>query len=363
MGKLVTFGEIMGRMAAPGHLRLRQAMPGQLEVTFAGAEASVAAGFVQLGGTASFITALPKNPIADACIDTLRALGVDTSRVLRTEAGRVGLYFLETGANQRPSQVTYDREGSAICITSAESYPWRESFQGAGWLHVSGITPAISPLAAGAVLAAVQEARAQGMKVSCDLNFRSKLWRWDPPLNPRQLAERTMRGILPLVDVVIANEEDAGDVLSIRAKDTDVHAGRIASARYSEVAAEIVRQFPQVRTVGITLRESISATHNNWGAMLYDTASGQSYFAPLQEGRYEPYAITSIVDRLGAGDAFAAGLIFALTTPELAAPQTAVSFAAAASCLAHSIAGDFCLVNRAEVEALMKSRGAGRVVR
>jgi 2-dehydro-3-deoxygluconokinase len=363
VAKLVTFGEIMGRLAAPDHLRLRQALPGRLEVTFAGAEANVAVGFTQLGGTAAFVTALPHNPIADACLDTLRGLGVDTSAVLRTDAGRVGLYFLETGANQRPSQVTYDREGAAISLTPADRYPWAQIFQGAHWLHVSGITPALSRMAAEAVVAAVQAARAQHLRVSCDLNFRGKLWRWDPPAGPRQLAERTLRAILPQVDVVIANEEDAADVLSIRAKDTDVQAGRLAADRYREVAGEIVRQFPQVRTVGITLRESLSATHNNWGAMLFDAASGQAYFAPLREGRYEPYAITSIVDRLGAGDAFAAGLIYALMTPELSDPQTAVAFAAANSCLAHSIAGDFCLTSRAEVEALLRSRGSGRVVR
>jgi 2-dehydro-3-deoxygluconokinase len=363
VGKLITFGEIMGRMAAPGHLRLRQAMPGQLDVTFAGAEASVSVGFSQLGGQATFITALPNNPIADACVDTLRGLGVDTSRILRTSEGRVGLYFLETGANQRASQVTYDRDGSSISMAKSESYGWPEKLKGGAWLHVSGITPAISRVAADATLAAVTEARAQKMKVSCDLNFRSKLWRWEPPMNSRQLAQRTMRNILPMVDVVIANEEDASDVLSIKAKDTDVHVGKIAVDRYGEVAAEIVRQFPQVQTVGITLRQSISATHNNWGAMLYDAASAKSYFAPLQLGRYEPYQITSIVDRLGAGDAFAAGLIFAMMSPDLKDPQTAVSFATANSCLAHSIAGDFCLVTREEVQALMNSGGAGRVVR
>jgi 2-dehydro-3-deoxygluconokinase len=363
VGKLITFGEIMGRLAAPGHLRLRQSMPGRLDITFAGAEANVAVSVAQLGGQAAFVTALPRNPIADACLDTLRGLGVDTAPVLRTEAGRVGLYFLETGANQRPSQVTYDREGATISITKADSYPWRQIFQGAAWLHVSGITPSLSRVAAEAVLAAVREAKSQNLRVSCDLNFRGKLWGWDPPLKARQLAERTMREVLPFVDVVIANEEDAADVLSIHAKDTDVQAGRLAIERYSDVAREIVRQFPKVQLVGITLRESISATHNNWGAMLYDAAGAKAHFAPLRDGRYEPYAITSIVDRLGAGDAFAAGLIYALMSHDLADPQAAVAFAAANSCLAHSVQGDFCLVSRAEVEALVKSGGSGRVVR
>jgi 2-dehydro-3-deoxygluconokinase len=363
MTNVVTFGEIMGRLAPPGSLRFQQAMPGSLDVTFAGAEANVAASVVMLGGRAAFVTALPRNPVADACVASLRAVGIDTSHIVRTDKGRLGLYFLETGANQRPSQVVYDRDGAAVAITPADAYPWPQVFAGAGWFHVTGITPSLSKMAAEAVLAAGKEAKAQGLTVSCDLNFRKKLWRWEAGTAPRELAERTMRQVLPFVDLVVANEEDAADVLSIRAKDTDVSAGKLAVDRYPEVAHTIVEQFPNVRRVGITLRESISASHNNWGAMLYDAASHEAHFAPMSGDRYDPYQIRNIVDRVGAGDSFAAGLITALTAPELSAPQTAVAFAAAASCLAHSIVGDFNFSSRAEVEALMKGSGSGRVVR
>jgi len=363
MGKVVAFGEIMGRLAPPAFLRFRQAMPGRIDVSFAGSEANVAASVVLLGGEAAFVTALPANPIADACVCSLGAIGIDTAHILRRGEGRLGLYFLETGANQRPSQVVYDRAGSTISLTPADAYPWADIFSGAEWFHVSGITPAISKCAAAAALAAVQEAKRQGLTVSCDLNFRKKLWRWEPGCAPRDLAERTMRRILPAVDLVIANEEDAANVLSIEAADTDVEAGRLAIDRYPEVARRIVAQFDNVRMVGITLRESISASHNNWGAMLYDAANDAACFAPTTADGYRPYQVRNIVDRVGAGDAFAAGLIYALTTPELAAPETAVSFAAASSCLAHSISGDFNLSSRAEVEALAAGGGSGRVVR
>ncbi len=361
--KVVTFGEIMGRMATPGFLRFRQAMPGTLAVTFAGAEANVAVSVARLGGSAAFVTALPANALADACIDNLRGLGVDTSFIVRTEAGRLGLYFLETGANQRPGNVVYDREGAAVALAPANAYDWANAFAGAGWFHVTGITPAISATAAEATLSAVRQAKDAGLAVSCDLNFRSKLWRWAPPRKPRELAEETMRKVLPRVDLVIANEEDAADVLSIRARDTDVASGMLAADRYPDVARAIVSQFGNVSKVAITLRESVSASHNNWGAMLYDAAADQAFFAPWRGGRYAPYEIRNIVDRVGAGDAFAAGLIVALTTPELAEPATAVAFAAASSCLAHSVVGDYNYTTRAEVETLMTGSGSGRVVR
>ncbi len=363
MSNLVTFGEIMGRLAPPGFLRLRQALPGPIDVTFAGSEANVAVSFVLLGGRASFVTALPKHAMADACVGALRNIGVDTSHLLRTDEGRLGLYFLETGANQRPSQVIYDREASAISRTPADAYRWEEVFAEADWFHVSGITPAISERAAGAALAAAEQAKACGLTVSCDLNFRKKLWRWEPGTPPRELAERTMRELLRYVDLVIANEEDAANVLSIRAEETDVEAGKLAVDRYPDVARQITEQFGNVTKVGITLRESISASHNNWGVMVYDAPSDTATFAPTVDGRYEPYQIRNIVDRVGAGDSFAAALIYALTTPELSDLETAVSFAAAASCLAHSVPGDFNFSSRAEVEALMKGSGAGRVIR
>ena len=360
---IVTFGEIMGRMATPGFLRFRQCLPGTLNVTFSGAEANVAASIAMLGGQARFVTALPKHVMADACVDRLRGLGIDTSHILRTKEGRLGLYFLETGANQRPSQVIYDRDGAAIALTSAERYPWPAIFEGARWFHISGITPAVSRLAAGAALAAVQAAKQAGATVSCDLNFRKKLWSWDASQKPQALAEATMRGLLKFVDVVIANEEDCGDVLRIRAGASDVHAGKLEINRYADVARQVVSQFPQVSLVAITLRESISASHNNWGAMLYVAKDNQAHFAPQLNGQYQPYEIRNIVDRVGGGDAFAAGLIFARTTPELSEPQTALRFATAASCLAHSIEGDLNYVSRSEVEALMGGSASGRVVR
>lgn len=352
----------MCRLASPANLRLRQTR--DLEVTYAGAEASVAASICNFGGEARYVTALPKHALSEATMDTLRAVGIDTNYVLRTDTGRLGLYFLETGANQRPSNVIYDRADSAIAITGAEAYDWDAIFEGAQWLHLSGITPALSKTAAEATLLAAQKAKAAGVTVSCDLNFRKKLWQWDASKPARELAEETMRELLPFLDVVIANEEDCADVLSIHAADTDVHAGTLNTARYPDVARQVVKQFPNVSKVAITLRESLSATHNNWGAMLYDAASDNAFFAPLDsDGNYESYKIKNIVDRVGGGDSFAGGLIFALTTPELSEPQTAVKYAVAASCLKHSIKGDFNYSTRQEVESLMGGSASGRVVR
>lgn len=360
--KVVAFGEVMGRMAAPGYERFGQCLPGRIDVTFAGAEANVAASLATLGATAVLVTVLPEHAIADACVAALRARGIDTRHILR-RPGRLGLYFLETGANQRPSQVIYDREGSSISRTEPGEYAWSEILQGADWLHVSGITPAVSATAAAATLAALQAARLAGVRVSCDLNYRQKLWSWDPVVKGRQLAERTMRELLPWVDVVIANEEDCEQVLGIRAGQTDVAAGQLAADRYPAVAREVVRQFPQVSQVAITLRTSISASHNLWGGMLYRREDDRAYWAPEVGGSYQPYVIHPIVDRVGAGDAFAAGLIFATQTPELADPGRAIAFAVAASCLAHSTLGDFNLATRPEIESLVGGAASGRVVR
>lgn len=364
MKTVVTFGEVMARLAPPGLLRLQQALPGALDVTFAGAEANVAASLALLGAEARFVSALPQNPLGDACLAALRAVGIDTRHVLRSSRGRLGLYFLETGANQRPSRVIYDRDYSSLSLTPPEAYDWPGALAGAAWLHVTGITPALSQAAMDATMRAVQSARGAGVTVSCDLNFRNKLWRWDPAVaDPRQLAQRSMREILPFVDVLIANEEDCGDVLSIHGPGSDVHAGCLDVERYPEVAREVARQFPSIRMIATTLRESVSASHNNWGAMLYETADDRAWFAPQRDGRYQPYEIRNIVDRVGGGDSFAAALIFALLEPALSAPQTALDFAAAASCLAHSILGDFNHVSRQEVEALMRGSASGRVVR
>ncbi|MDZ8118401.1 sugar kinase [Pontiella agarivorans] len=359
---VVTFGEIMGRMAAPQNLRLRQTR--ELEVTYAGAEASVAASICNFGGKARYVTALPKHALAEATMDSVRAVGIDTDFVLRTDEGRLGLYFLETGANQRPSNVIYDRADSAVSITPADQYDWTGIFENAGWLHLSGITPALSKTAAEATFVAAQKAKDAGAMVSIDLNFRGKLWKWDASKSARELAQETMRKILPFIDVVIANEEDCHDVLGIRAGDTDVHAGALDTARYPDVAKQVIARFPNISKVAITLRESYSANHNNWGAMLYDAASETAHFAPLDaDGNYQPYPIKNIVDRVGGGDSFAGGLIFSLTTPELSNPADAIRYAVAASCLKHSIKGDFNFSTRAEVEALMGGSASGRVVR
>ena len=362
MKKVVTFGEIMGRIASPANLRLRQAR--DFDVTYAGAEASVAASICNYGGRARYVTALPKHALAEAAMDSVRAVGIDTEFVLRTEEGRLGLYFLETGANQRPSNVVYDRAESAISITPASAYEWDNIFKDAQWLHLSGITPALSKNAAEATLVAARKAKEAEASVSIDLNFRGKLWKWDSNYSQRDLAQKTMRGILPFVDVVVGNEEDCHDVLGIQAGDTDVHSGTLDTSRYPDVARQVVQQFPNVSKVAITLRESLSASHNNWGAMLFDAATDTPFYAPLDEnGEYSPYQIKNIVDRVGGGDSFAAGLIFASITLELSSPQTALNYAVAASCLKHSIKGDFNYSTRAEVERLMGGNASGRVVR
>jgi 2-dehydro-3-deoxygluconokinase len=363
VAKFVSFGEIMARMQPPGFRRIRQALPGSLEVSFAGSEANVAAFLAYLKEDAAFVTALPDNPLAEACVGALRNMGIDTSGILRTAEGRLGIYFVETGANQRPGVVTYDRDNSAFCLTESARYDWKRLFQGASWFHVSGITPAVSRQAAAAAVDAVKQAKAGGLTVSCDLNFRKKLWRWDGANAPRELARQVMKELLPHVHVVIGNEEDADDVLGIRAGQTDVAAGRLEVERYPEVASKIIAAYPDVRLVATTLRESVSASHNNWGAMLYEAQSRKAWFAPTVDGSYCPYQIRDIVDRVGAGDAFAAGLIYALNDPQLKDPARAVAFAAAASCLCHSVPGDFNYSSREEVLALVGGDVSGRVKR
>lgn len=363
MTRIVTFGEIMARLAPRGFLRLRQALPGSLDVTFAGAEANVATSLAMFGAEAAFVTALPDNPLAEACLATLRGMGIDTQHILRMNDGRLGLYFLETGANQRASRVIYDREHSSISLAAPDAFDWDTIFAGATWFHVTGITPALSRLAADTTVHAVQQAKRQGLIVSCDLNFRGKLWRWSPPTPPRELAGRVMREVLPHVDVLIANEEDCGDVLGIHAGETDVHTGKLDVKRYPDVARQIATQFANIPFVATTLRQSISASHNNWGAMLFDTAHDAAHFAPRRDGEYQPYEIRNIVDRVGGGDSFAAGLIFALSEWGFAEAAKALDFAAAASCLAHSILGDFNYVSRQEVETLLAGSTSGRVIR
>lgn len=364
MTTVITFGEMMMRMAPSGFMRLTQALPGALDVTFAGAEINVAVSIANLGGQSRFVTALPKNKLAEAGVNVLRGLNVDTSRIVWTDRGRMGIYFVETGANQRGSLVVYDREGSAIAITDASVYQWDACMAGCGWLHVSGITPALSRQTAEATLTAVKAAKRLGLTVSLDLNFRKKLWRWDPDRAGRPLAEETMRKILPFTDLLIANESDCADVLGIVAGSSDTERGILDIERYPAVAESVAKQFPNLTHIAITLRESVSASHNNWGAMFYDVRAQKAFFGPTDKrGNYAPYEIRNIVDRVGGGDAFAAGLIFALTNAEYSSPDTAIRFAAAASCLAHSIQGDFNYTSREEVDVLLKGNASGRVQR
>lgn len=362
--RIVTFGEVMLRLAPEDNLRLRQVIPGRLEATFGGGELNVAVSIAYQGGESAFLTASPDNPITDSLVQEMRKLGVDDSLVQRVGTGRFGIYFVETGANQRGGTVVYDRSESSIALVAASDYDFASAFAGAGWFHITGITPAISQTAAEAALESVKAAKAQGLTVSCDLNFRKKLWKWDTHRTPVELARETMAELVKHIDVVIANEEDADLSLGISDDASDVESGRINTDGYVRVARRIVEQFPNVSKVAITLRESISASHNNWGAMLFDAASSEAHFAPLdQNGDYSPYEIRNIVDRVGAGDSFAGGLVFALTTPELAEPSTAIRYAVAASCLKHSIKGDFNYSTRSEIEALMTGSGSGRVQR
>jgi 2-dehydro-3-deoxygluconokinase len=358
------FGEIMARIAPPGSLRWQQALPGAVQVTWGGGEANVCASLALLGQQSRYLTALPKTPIVEALVTTLRGLGVDTSHTLWRKDGRLGLYFVEGGANQRGSTVVYDRTGSAISLAEPAEFDFAAALKDIHWLHVTGITPAISAAACRSNLALAKQAKQAGITVSCDLNFRKKLWNWDPAKKPAALAREKMTELLPFVDLVIANEEDAADVLAIHAAHSDVAAGKINPAAYTSVAEQIVSQFSNVQHVAITLRESLSANHNNWGAMLYIAAEKRSHFAPVNESNnYKPYEIHNIVDRVGAGDSFAAGLLYALNCPDFSAPAKAISFAVAASCLKHSIQGDFNYITREEILTLLSGNASGRVQR
>ncbi len=360
MKPTLCFGEIMVRLSPPGYQRLRQAMPGHLEATFAGAEANAAVAIAALGGDAAFITALPANEIADACLATLRAARVQTDRVRRHPSGRMGLYFVESGANQRGGLVVYDRDQSVFSQTPPDAYDWTALLDGAGWFHVSGISASVSRFAAESTLAAVRAARAAGLTVSYDLNHRRKLWRWDETRDPTELAREVNRTLLAHVDVVIGNAADLATVAGLTPlPESDAS----DPARATSLALQFCQQFPHVRWVAVTLREGLSASHNRWGAVLVRASDRAAFTAPTTAGLYQPYNIEQIVDRVGTGDAFAGALILALQTPDLAEPQTAISFAVAASCLAHSIPGDFNFCTRSEVEALMAGGTGGAVAR
>jgi len=362
--RVVTLGEVMVRMMPPGWGRLTQSLPGVLEATFGGAEVNVAVSIAAQGGHAAYCSALPDNPLTTAFCGELRKYGVDDGLVFRCPEGRFGIYFVENGANQRGGTVTYDRAGSTISVVPPDRYDWDTIFRGATWFHITGITPSISSTAADVARVAIEQAARRGVPISCDLNFRKKLWTWRPGTRPAELARETMESLIPQMQVLIANEEDADHVLGIRAAGTNVDAGVLNLSGYEDVARQIVARFPNLKYVAITLRESISATHNNWGAMLFDATRDRASFAPVDAaGQYAPYEIHAIVDRVGAGDAFAGGLVFALQTPGLNDAPAAVAYAVAASCLKHSIRGDFNDSTRAEIEALMQGGGRGRVSR
>ncbi len=358
------FGEIMLRLSPRGNLRLVQVLPGELNATFGGGEANVCASVALLGLPSRFLTAIPKNPLADALVAELRGLGVDTSKMLHLDEGRLGIYFTEAGASQRGAAVVYDRAGSSISMADAGDYDFDAMLDGVTWLHLTGITPAISEKAYRATLAVAEKASVKGIKISCDLNFRKKLWNWSKRVPQKELVRNCMKEIVAFVDLIVGNEEDAFDVFGISAGKTSVEAGKLEVAAYTEVAEKLSQMFPKATKIAITLRESLSASHNNWGAMLYDARVAKSYFAPVEAGgQYRPYEIYDIVDRIGGGDSFSAGLIYALNSDAYAEPQTALSFAVASSCLKHSVYGDYNYCTVDEVVSLMKGNASGRVKR
>ena len=362
---LLTFGEVMGRIEpCEQYMRLTQAVPGNLRFTFAGAEANVAASYSLLGGKVRYVTALPESPLTDTFIRQMRGFDIDVSKIVKTDQGRMGIFFTETGADQRPSQVWYDRGWSSISMCAPDTYDWDDIFDNVGWLHISGITPALSENAAKTSIAIVKEASARNIKVSIDLNFRKKLWKWRPGTPATTLAGEVIGEMLNHAYLVIGNEEDAHDVLGINAGNSDVAAGNLDIEKYPDVARSISRLYPNVEYVACTLRQSISANHNNWGAMLWRKSDDKAYLAPMDNGNYEPYRITDIIDRVGGGDSFAAALLFAMNDKELSAnPNDMIAFATAASCLCHTIKGDFNYTTRAEAESLMKGNSTGRVNR
>lgn len=344
MAKVVTFGEIMLRLKSPAYERFFQSPA--LEATFGGGEANVSVSLANYGMDTSFVTVLPKNDIGEACIRELRGFGVDTSKIVRKD-GRMGIYYLETGAVQRPSKVIYDRAGSAIAEAKPGDIDWKKAFEGATWFHLTGITPAISQGAADLSLEAVKAAKEMGLHVSCDLNYRKNLWKYG------KRADEVMKELVKYVDTVIANEEDFQKSLCLSVESAgSVEEGQINVENYKAIASLAMQTYPNIKRVAITLRESKSANHNDWSACLYN---GKDFFLSRK------YAITDIVDRVGGGDSFGGGLIYGLNTYD--DEKTALEFAVAASCLKHTILGDYNRVTVSEVESLMKGSGTGRVQR
>jgi len=342
MARIITFGEIMLRLNPESYLRFTQSP--RFEASYAGGEANVAVSLANYGLDAAFVTKVPAHDIGQCAINALRQFGVDTSMILRG-GDRLGVYFVEKGASQRPSKVIYDRANSAIATAHAGEFDWEAIFRGGDWFHWTGITPALSSQMAQACLDACKAAKAMGLTVSCDLNYRNKLW-------TREEAGACMAQLLPYVDVCIANEEDCKDVFGIAAEDTDITGGKLDHGGYISVARQVAQRFG-CKKVAITLRSSLSANDNDWAGMLYDAASGTAVFSPT-------YRI-HIVDRVGGGDSFGGGLIYSMLTGK--ADQNAINFAVAASCLKHSIEHDFNLVTVAEVENLAKGNASGRIQR
>ncbi|PYG85850.1 2-dehydro-3-deoxygluconokinase [Ruminiclostridium sufflavum DSM 19573] len=340
MKTVVTFGELMLRLAPNGYLRFVQA--DSLEATYGGGEANVAVSLSNFGLDARFVTKLPTNEIGQAAVNSLRKYGVDTSNVVRGGA-RLGVYYLEKGASQRPSKVIYDRAYSSIALAEPKDFDWDKIFKDAEWFHFTGITPALGGGVADICLEACKKAMEKGIKVSFDLNYRKNLW-------STEKAQEVITKLTPYIDVCIANEEDAEQVFGIKAGNTDVAGGKINHEGYKEVAEKLVRQYG-FKMTATTLRESISASDNNWSAMLYD--GKEFYFSK----KYNVH----IVDRVGGGDSFGAGLIYSQLNSYT--PQASIEFAAAASCLKHTIEGDFNLMSVAEVKALAAGDSSGRVQR
>mgnify|MGYP004583512429 FL=1 len=338
--KVVTFGEVMLRLAPENYLRFVQS--DKYEATFGGAEANVAVSLANYGVDAAFVSKLPAHEIGQAAVNSLRKFGVDTSKIVRGGA-RVGIYYCEKGASQRPSKVIYDRAGSAIASASVNDFDWDKIFEGVTWFHFTGITPALSDECAAITLEACKKAKEKGITISCDLNFRKKLW-------SKEKAGEIMSNVCLYVDYCIANEEDAKDVFGIEADNTDINTGRLDRNGYISVAKKLTEKFG-FKGVAITLRESLSANDNNWSGMLY--ANGEAHFS-------KKYAM-HIVDRVGGGDSFGGGLIYSLLNDYDA--QKAIEFAVAASCLKHSIEGDYNMVSVPEVEALANGNASGRVQR
>lgn len=346
MPKVVTFGEIMLRLSTPGYQRFSQAR--QFDATFGGGEANVAVSLANYGIDTSFVTRLPDNDIARSCLQELRGLGVGTSDIV-WGGDRLGIYFLETGAVARPSKVIYDRADSSIARIEPGMIDWERALRGADWFHWTGITPAISQGAADVCLEAVRTANRMGITVSCDLNYRKNLWKYG------KKASEVMPALVECCDVILGNEEDADKVFGIKPEGFDVTAtgGAVDQKRFRSVGEQLMARFPRARKVIITLRGSVNANHNTWGGVLWD---GVTLF---ESPRYD---ITHIVDRVGGGDSFMGGLIYGLLTYE-GDNQRALNFAVAASCLKHTIFGDFNRVSVKEVEALMGGDGSGRVSR